>query len=102
MTLHELDAYFNAFLKKELFAADPSRNGIQIANSAPDHKPITKVAFAVDACESSAQRAAQAGANIRFVQGSAEDVLTAHPLDFAVAANDVFNYVPKLNKAFAR
>ena len=67
MTLHELDTYFNTFLTKELFAADPSRNGIQIANSAPDHKPITKVAFAVDACESSAKRATQAGAQLLFV-----------------------------------
>ena len=67
MTLTELDTYFNSFLKKELFAADPSRNGIQIANSAPDAKQITKVAFAVDACEATANRAAQAGAQVLFV-----------------------------------
>lgn len=67
MTLTELDTYFNAFLKKELFAQDPSRNGIQIANSAPDAKQITTVAFAVDACEATAERAAQAGAGLLFV-----------------------------------
>ncbi len=67
MTLTELDSYFNAFLKKENFSADPSRNGIQIANSAPDSKEITKVAFAVDACEATAKQAAQAGAQLLFV-----------------------------------
>ena len=36
MTLNELDVWFNAFLKKEDFAGDPSLNGIQIQNSAPD------------------------------------------------------------------
>ena len=49
MTLNELDAFFNSFLKKEDFPNDPSLNGIQIQNSAPDSLPITKVAFAVDA-----------------------------------------------------
>ena len=67
MTLTELDAYFNGFLHKEDFAADPSRNGIQIENSAPAAKQITKVAFAVDACEATARRAAQAGAGLLFV-----------------------------------
>ena len=36
MTLNELDTFFNSFLKKEEFAGDPSLNGIQIQNSAPD------------------------------------------------------------------
>lgn len=67
MTLNELDTYFNSFLHKEDFAADPSRNGIQIANSAPESKQITKVAFAVDACEATAKRAAEAGAQLLFV-----------------------------------
>ncbi|MCI8459403.1 MAG: class I SAM-dependent methyltransferase [Clostridia bacterium] len=44
-------------------------------------------------------RATNAGVNVRFVQASAQDVLAAHPLDFALAANDVFNYVPRLDKA---
>ncbi|MBQ6780445.1 MAG: Nif3-like dinuclear metal center hexameric protein [Treponema sp.] len=67
MTLNELDTYFNAFLKKENFAADPSRNGIQIANSDPNGKQITKVAFAVDACEATALQTSQAGAQLLFV-----------------------------------
>lgn len=67
MTLNELDAYFNSFLHKEDFASDPSRNGIQIQNSAPESKQITKVAFAVDACEATARRAQEAGAQLLFV-----------------------------------
>lgn len=67
MTLCELDAYFNSFLHKENFSADPSRNGIQIANSAPESKEIGKVAFAVDACEATARRAQAAGAGLLFV-----------------------------------
>ena len=61
MTLNELDDFFNAFLKKEDFAGDPSLNGIQIQNSAPDALQVTKVAFAVDACEATARAAAEAG-----------------------------------------
>ena len=62
MTLNELDSWFNAFLKKEDFPADPSLNGIQIQNSAPDALQVSKVAFAVDACEATANAAAAAGA----------------------------------------
>lgn len=67
MNLYELDAYFNSFLHKEEFSSDISLNGIQIENSAPETKEIKKVAFAVDACESTALRAAQAGADVLFV-----------------------------------
>jgi len=67
MNLYELDAYFNSFLHKEDFSSDISLNGIQIENSAPETKEIKKVAFAVDACESTALRAAQAGADVLFV-----------------------------------
>ena len=67
MTLNEFDAYLNAFLKKEDFPGDPSRNGIQIQNSAPDLKEIKKVAFAVDACEATALTAAKAGADLLVV-----------------------------------
>lgn len=67
MTLNEIDTYFNSFLKKEDFASDPSLNGIQIQNSAPDSKQIKKVAFAVDACEATATLAAKEGANLLFV-----------------------------------
>ena len=67
MTLNELDSWFNAFLKKEDFAGDPSLNGIQIQNSGPDSLPVTKVAFAVDACEATAKAAAAAGAQVLVV-----------------------------------
>lgn len=67
MTLNELASYFNTFLHIENFPADPSRNGIQISNSAPDSKQITKVAFAVDACEDTALKAASEGAQLLFV-----------------------------------
>lgn len=67
MTLNELDAWFNSFLKKEDFPGDPSRNGIQIQNAAPDNKEIKTVAFAVDACEASSLAAAKAGADLLVV-----------------------------------
>ena len=67
MTLNELDSWFNAFLKKEDFPADPSLNGIQIQNSAPDALQVSKVAFAVDACEATANAAAAAGAQALVV-----------------------------------
>ncbi len=67
MTLNELDAYFNSFLKKENYSNDVSLNGIQIENSAPDSKQIKKVAFAVDACKETALKAAQIGADVLFV-----------------------------------
>ncbi|MBO4546266.1 MAG: Nif3-like dinuclear metal center hexameric protein [Treponema sp.] len=67
MTLNELDAYFNSFLKKENFGADPSKNGIQIQNSAPDKKKIKKVGFAVDASLATAQEAARLGCDVLFV-----------------------------------
>lgn len=67
MTLTELNRYFNSFLHKEDYDSDISLNGIQISNSKPNEKPITKVAFAVDACEATALKAAEAGAQVLFV-----------------------------------
>lgn len=67
MTLIELNDYFNQFLQKENFQADPSLNGIQIQNSEPAGKQIKKVAFAVDACEESALAASEWGADVLFV-----------------------------------
>lgn len=83
MTLLELDDYFNSFLHHENFSADPSRNGIQITNSDAGSKEISKVAFAVDACEATAKRAAQAGAGLLFVHhglfwGGCETVTGIH------------------------
>ena len=67
MTLTEFDTYINSFLRKEDFDKDISLNGIQIQNSEPDSKQIKKVAFAVDACEATAKRAAEQGADVLFV-----------------------------------
>ncbi len=67
MTLTELNRYFNSFLHKEDYDSDISLNGIQISNSAPNEKEITKVAFAVDACQATALKAAEAGAQVLFV-----------------------------------
>ena len=67
MTLRELDKYFRSFLKPENFASDPSKNGIQIENSAPDLKEIKKIAYAVDACEQTVLEAAKQGADLLFV-----------------------------------
>ncbi len=67
MTLNQLDEYFNSFLKKEDYANDVSLNGIQIQNSGPDCKEIKKVAFAVDACEQTAKKACELGADVLFV-----------------------------------
>ena len=67
MTLNQLNDYFNDFLKKENFPADPSRNGIQIQNREPDSKEIKKVAFAVDACQATARLAAEKGCDALVV-----------------------------------
>lgn len=67
MTLNELNHYFNSFLHREDFSSDISLNGIQISNSAPDQKEITKVAFAVDACEATVLKAAELKAQVLFV-----------------------------------
>ena len=67
MNLLEFDDYLNSFLKKEDFEADISLNGIQIQNKNPQEKQIKKVAFAVDACETTAKIAAEKGADVLFV-----------------------------------
>lgn len=67
MTLVEINNWFNSFLKKEDFPSDISLNGIQIQNYEPESKQIKKIAFAVDACEETAKKAAEAGAHLLFV-----------------------------------
>ena len=83
MTLNELHNFLNGFLKIEEFRGDPSLNGIQIQNSAPETKQIRKVAFAVDACEQTALQAAAAGADALVVHhglfwGRCETVTGTH------------------------
>lgn len=67
MTLNELNDFFNSFLHKENYQSDPSRNGIQIQNKEPNKKEIKKVAFAVDACEATAKKAKELGADVLVV-----------------------------------
>ena len=50
MTLNELNTYISSYLKIQDFPNDSSLNGVQVQNSEPDTKQITKIAFAVDAC----------------------------------------------------
>ena len=65
MTTRDLDRYFRGFLDIDGFASmDASLNGLQVDN---DGAPIRKVAFAVDACLETFQRAALCGAGLLFV-----------------------------------
>lgn len=83
MNLIEIDEFFNSFLHKENFSADPSLNGIQIQNSEPEKKQIKKIAFAVDACEATALAAVEEGADVLFVHhglfwGGCEKITGSH------------------------
>lgn len=66
MTLNQLAQYFDSFLHLDNFRSDISLNGVQIQNSSPDEKEITKVAFATDACEYTVLKAAQLGCQMLF------------------------------------
>ncbi len=82
MNLFELDEYFNSFLHVENFRADPSMNGVQIQNEDPTRQ-ITKVAFATDACEYTAKKAAESGAQLLFTHhgilwGQCERITTSY------------------------
>ena len=67
MTLNEFDIWADSFLKRANYAADISMNGIQVQNSDPNGKQIKKVAFAVDACLETIEKAAAENADILFV-----------------------------------
>ena len=67
MTLHELDTYFRSFLHIEDFMADPSKNGIQVENSDIYNKQIHKVAFTVDACIETIEKAIENNVDVIFV-----------------------------------
>lgn len=67
MTLNECSAWLCDLLKPEQFSSDPSMNGIQVSNSAPDKKQIRKIAFAVDACLETIEKAAAAHADLLVV-----------------------------------
>ena len=83
MTLQQLDEYFRSFLNLEQYPGDPSLNGIQVENHDPAATEITKVAFAVDACQETIERAAAAGAQLLFVHhgffwGQCQTITGAH------------------------
>ena len=63
--IQQFDTWCRSFLTIDALAnTDDSLNGIQVGRS---NKPITKVAFAVDACLESIRRAKELGANLLFV-----------------------------------
>ncbi len=65
MTTNDLDRWFSGVLSPERFEGpDPSLNGIQVDNDGSD---VRRVAFAVDACLETVERAIQAGAGLLFV-----------------------------------
>lgn len=49
-----------------------------------------------------AEKATKAGRVIKFVLGDASNPPALHKLDFVLAANDVYNYVPHINRAFQK
>ena len=67
MTLHELDVYFRSFLHIEDYMQDPSKNGIQVENSDIYNKQIHKVAFTVDACVETIEKAIEHNVDVIFV-----------------------------------
>lgn len=83
MNLIEVNEYFNSFLKDESYNNDISLNGIQIENSDSRNKKIKRIAFAVDACEETAEKAALLKADILFVHhglfwGQCERITNSH------------------------
>ena len=67
MTLHELDTYFRSFLHIEDYMQDSSKNGIQVENSDIYNKQIKKVAFTVDACIETIEKAIENDVDVIFV-----------------------------------
>jgi dinuclear metal center YbgI/SA1388 family protein len=67
MTLFEFNDYIEEYLQLKAYPQDPSQNGIQVQNSKPKEKAIQKIAYAVDACQASIEKAIEIGADILFV-----------------------------------
>lgn len=67
MTLLEVHEFLHEYLREEDFPNDSSLNGIQVQNSDAGGKKIQRIAFAVDACADTIQRAASVHADILFV-----------------------------------
>lgn len=80
MLLKELDQYFRGYLAiDDMAGIDPSMNGVQVGRS---DTPITKAAFAVDACLETFERAHEMGAQALVVHHGIfwgkEQPLTGH------------------------
>ncbi len=73
MTSKKLDLFFKSILAIEE-TADSSLNGVQVDNDGAD---IRKIAFAVDACMETFERAAEAGAGMLFVH---HGLFWGHPI----------------------
>ncbi|MDR3311766.1 MAG: Nif3-like dinuclear metal center hexameric protein [Spirochaetaceae bacterium] len=67
MTVNELDRWLSDYLETGKFPMDPSQNGIQVGNSDPVGKPVSRIAFGVDACLETILRAREAGAGLLVV-----------------------------------
>lgn len=70
MRLSEIDNYFRSVLEiDQLAKTDASMNGIQVgaANGIPEDAEVERIAFAVDACMETFERAAEGGAQMLFV-----------------------------------
>ena len=59
--------FSHSFLFINDFSADPSNNGLQVSNANPNSKEIKKIAFAVDACQESIDKAIKEKADLLFV-----------------------------------
>ncbi len=83
MTLTDLDEYFRSFLNFELYAKDPSKNGIQVQNAKPQTDTIHTVAFAVDACIETIEKAVESKAQVLVVHhglfwGHEQTIISGH------------------------
>lgn len=67
MTLFDFNSYIEGFLQLKNYPHDPSQNGIQVENAKPETKTIQKIAYAVDACQASIDKAIEENADILFV-----------------------------------
>ncbi|MCR4790254.1 MAG: Nif3-like dinuclear metal center hexameric protein [Treponemataceae bacterium] len=76
MTLNELEKYFNSILKLENFENDISLNGLQVQNADKD-APIKKLAYAVDACYATVEKAIEEKADVLLVH---HGFFWGHPL----------------------
>ena len=66
MTLKDFVEYLDEILTPENFNSDISLNGLQVQNE-DENAPISKVAFAVDACQETVEKAIEQNADVLIV-----------------------------------